>query len=35
LADQPNQPEEAVVYEERLRVIIHLPVGHEDEELAV
>jgi hypothetical protein len=24
-----------VVFEERLRVIIHLPAGHEDEELAV
>jgi len=32
----PNAPSEtAVVFEERLRVIVHLPVGHEDEELAV
>jgi hypothetical protein len=34
LVDQRAQPEEAVVTEERLRVIVHLPVGHEDEELA-
>ena len=34
MADPNPQAAAAVVYEERLRVIVHLPVGHEDEELA-